>query len=706
MVKNIDDDSRQNRSADDEGASGESDQKWLSLARDAFQTSTSFLDGNLRKQLDRNLRNFQSRHPTGSKYNSDDYKGRSALFRPKTRSAIRKAESAAATAFFSTADVVNIQAMDDSDDAKRMSGKILHELVNWRLQNSIKWFLTCLGAFQDAKVAGVCISYHDWEFEEEVEIIEQPAIDPYTGSPMIDDFGEVMVEEVENRITLRDAPDIELVPVENFRIDRGADWRDPINSSPYVIQMMSMYIGDVKDRIEAIDSKTGAPKWLDVGETAIKAARADYYDSTQRVREGDRQVPQEASNSDSDFDMVWVHRNIIRKGGEDWVYYTLGTEGLLTNPVRVREAYPHLPRGKRPYAMGYATVETHKTYPASTTQLGESLQTEINEVTNQRLDNVRLAVNGRYKVKRGKKVDLANLLKSVPGGAFFVENMDDVEHDRAPDVTSSSYQEQDRLSVEFDEVAGGFSQSSVQANRSLNETVGGMKLLSGSANATAEYELRVFSETWVEEVIRQMVWLERHYETDDVVLAVCGQKAGLPDDIARMPELLMHHLQEEVTVSVNVGIGSTDPMQQLEKFERVLGGIAKLGGPAIVSKMDVEAVIEEAFGKAGYKDGRRFFKFGEDGVVLEMAQKKIKELEQEVEEQRAVAQMEQQGKENIARMGAEADIAVQQLRNTGAIQKVEAEQRKSLAESMMEMESQIYAQQMAAQQQPQGYGYV
>ena len=78
------------------------DAKALSLARDAFNGSTSYFDGNIRTRIEQDIRRFQSRFPSGSKYLSDGYKTRSRIFRPKTRATIRKNEAVAAEAFFST----------------------------------------------------------------------------------------------------------------------------------------------------------------------------------------------------------------------------------------------------------------------------------------------------------------------------------------------------------------------------------------------------------------------------------------------------------------------------------------------------------------------------------------------------------------------------------------------------------------------------
>src|SRR5690606_19245964 len=121
--------------------------------------------------------------------------------------------------------------------------------------------------------------------------------------------------------------------------------------------------------------------------------------------------------------------------------------------------------GIRPYHMGVGLLETHRTHPSAKADLVADLQREANEVANQRIDNVKLALNGRNFVKRGANVDTAALLRSVPGGNVFMNDPEkDVVIQRAPDVTASSYQEQNLLNLDFDEILGAFSPSSVQAN--------------------------------------------------------------------------------------------------------------------------------------------------------------------------------------------------------------------------------------------------
>jgi hypothetical protein len=60
---------------------------------------------------------------------------------------------------------------------------------------------------------------------------------------------------------IKDKPCIELRPIENIRIDAGADWIDPINSSPYLCDIIPMYVCKVKRMMKNKHPKTGEPPW-------------------------------------------------------------------------------------------------------------------------------------------------------------------------------------------------------------------------------------------------------------------------------------------------------------------------------------------------------------------------------------------------------------------------------------------------------------
>lgn len=592
------------------------DKDWLSKAQAAYTSSTTYFDSSIRKQINDDIRQASGKHPSGSKYLSDAYKGRSKLYRPKTRTAIRKNEAVAAAAFFSTADVVSIRPQDDSIPEQKISAEIMQSLVQYRLTKTIPWFMVCIGAYQDAMTVGVVASKQSWEYNSKKGI---------------------------------DRPCIDLIPVENIRIDPGAKWYDPIGTSPYVIHLIPMYVKDVKSRMRTLDQKTGQPKWKPLTDRQILSAINQHYDSTRQTREGERQDSTDTVTAITDFTIVWVHENYINVDDADFVFYTMGTQFMLSNPKPIKEIYFH---GKRPIVMGCSVIETHKLYPSGTPRLTREVAAEINEIANQRIDNVKFAMNKRYFAKRNAQVDLRSLTRNVPSS---VTLMNDPEHDvivqSTPDVTSSSYQEQDRLNNDFDEVSGSFSQSSVQSNPHLNDTVGGMNLLSDGANQMSEYQLRTFSETWVEPVLRQLVLLEQYYETDDTVLAMAGKSAGLFEHFGiDQPTDAM--LMQEFTINVNVGLGASNPQKQVERFVYGMNALTQMMGPTVTQRINPEEVITELFGKLGYKDGKRFFNF-EDDAKYSQLEATIQDLQMQLSQKASPELVAAQ----VAKLHADADNA-------------------------------------------------
>jgi len=568
---------------------------WLQLAKDSFESSTNYLDANLRKAFERNIALFQSKHPNASKYNSPAYKSRSRLFRPKTKSVVRKNEAAASAAFFANVDVISVEAENDGDPAQLASAELMNEILNYRLTKTIPWYVTLIGAVQEAQVIGIVGSYQYWRYKEKPTKVRRV---------IQDDLGNVLSEDVVDGPpdVIEDKPCVELMPVENYRFDPSSDWTDVVGSSPYFIRMVPMYVDDVRQRMADVDPKTGHQKWKKLEDGEIRTAMVEY-DTIRQAREAPKQDPKaEQAPPLSEFEIVWCHENFVRLGGNEVVYWTLGTQHLLSDPVPLKQAYFH---GVRPFTIGCAVIEAHKAIPESLVAIGSELQKEVNETVNQRRDNVSLVLNKRYKVRRNAQVDIPALIRNVPGGSILMNDPEsDVIEMPTIDVTGSSYQEQDRLNVDFDELTGNFSQGSVQTNRKLNETVGGMQLMDSSANQMTEYLLRTIVETWVEKTLHQLVQLEQHYETDDVVLGLAGQRAQLAQKYG-IDQITDDLLNKSLTVRVNVGMGATDPQKKLGRFLSAL----KAYGEAMAAIPDgnPEAIRNEVFGLAGYKNGNRFF---------------------------------------------------------------------------------------------------
>jgi hypothetical protein len=573
----------------EQGADGLDEGQWMKKAKEAYFFSTSYVDSNYRKRWEDSIRAFYNQHAMDSKYNSPLFDKRSRIYRPKTRTIIRKNEAAAAAAFFSNMDLLSVSPMNQSNPQQLASASVMKELLQYRLttDGGINWFKLVQGGIQDAQTQGSALAHVHWKYQEKDDKV------------------------------IADKPAIDLVPLENVRFDPAADWMDPINSSPYLIHMIPMFVGDIKAKMQSRDKKTGKPEWRKYDDDAILQASENKVDSTRMSRQPGRQDPQSADKKAvSDYEIAWVFRHIHRYEGEDWEFFTLGTVALLSEP---RPLVEHVFHGMRPYVLGNFILETHKVLPSSVPELTEGLQAEANEIANQRLDNVKFVLNKRWIVKRGANVDLASIVRNVPGAVTLSDNpKEDVQEVNWQDVTSSSYQEQDRLNVDFDELAGNFSPASIQQNAKLQETVGGMAMLKGAAGTLTEYGLLTYVYTFLEPVLRQLVKLEQHYETDEVVMAIAAERAQIFQKYG-MNQVTDELLNQELTLKVNVGMGATDPMTKVQKLimgTTAYANIVKMGVPGL----NTNEIGKEIFGHLGYQDGRRFFSVEDPEKVQLMQQ--------------------------------------------------------------------------------------
>ena len=583
-----------------------SDTWLLKKAQETYTTSTDYMDANITNTWEKNLSHFRGEHAPGSNYTEKNYK-RSAIFRPKTRANLKAQEASFAVSAFGSQDLIVIEPEDPSDPVQIASARINKSALHYRLKKRMPWFLTVQGAYQNAKVYGVCFSHNYWKYQVDTSIV--PAFEAgfdeegnKISTPVVDEQGQAMGRE--DRVIRHDDLTCDLIAPENFRFDPMSDWRDPVGTSPYIIYMKPIFVGDALEMMTTNDPKTGKPTWRKYAQSEILATRRQSYDRTRQAREGARRVDPADENYGNEFSMVWAHMNIQRLNGEDYYYWTMGTELVLTDLARIADDYPHLMTGERPFTMGFTSIETHRNYPAGDVELTSGLQEEINLLANQRMDNVKLVLNKRYFVRRGSQTDLDALIRNVPGGGVMMNDpARDVVTINTPDVTSSSYEEQDRLSVEFDTLAGAFSSDSVQSNKNLNETKDGMQRMDGKAGQVEDYSKSIFIQTWMDSTLSQLVRLVQMYETDEVILALAAKEAQLFQRFG-VNEVTDQLLRQSLTVNVDIGVGNTDPQRRVEKLIYGIEKVASL--PDMVDRIKSAEISDEIFAALGYKTSARF----------------------------------------------------------------------------------------------------
>jgi hypothetical protein len=664
---------------------------FLELLATAEDLSKRYQQQALDRVLSRSYRAWQNTHAEGSKYLGTAWRGRSRLFVPKTRAAVRKNLATSAAALFSTEDVVSISATYEDDPIQQSTAAVIKEDIDYRLmrgnsKSGVPWFLTAMGACLDAQLTGVVISKQYWDYEEVIEGTKMTSV------VLPDEMGNpVVVAEVEvpNVRIVRDRPMIELVPIENVLMDPAAPWYSPAQLGAWFSVDWPMHLTDVRAKM-ASPEKHGENAWLDVPDSVLQQARVDDERSgTRRVREGGTDRFEEAKTT-GDLDIVWIRENFFRIEGVDYHFWSVGREAYLSEVRRTIEAYPDN-GGERPYTFGVAQMDTHRVFPMPPVESWQPLQLELNDVANLRLDTLKRSIAPIAVVKRGKNIDLTAVMRrGQPDTIVQVDAKDDVTFESTPGPSSAAYTETSVSNALFDELSGVYSTSSVMSSRQLNETVGGMRLMAGAANSVSEFDLRIWVETWVEPTLRQVVHLVRYNESDANVLRVAGARAARAIKKYNYIPTEQDFEETETSLRVNVGIGSADPMQKLQKLKMAFEMLAPIF-PEMKKQgisLNTIQIVEEVMGQAGFRDGARFFEFGEPQpeqpppeVIEAMEKMKIEREKLDLARQKFMADLQKidlDRQKSMAELSAAMDkvssdnatkIKIEEMKQRGAITK-------------------------------------
>lgn len=624
---------------------GEQD-PWIRKVQAAWEVSEDTHGLQMNDRMAYNKAIFDSKHPPGSKFNKPAFKNRSKVFRPKVRSSMRKIEAAAVKSFFGSIDYVNVQPIDESDQNEVMKVALSAEVLKYRLANSMDWYLTCIGALQLAMKDGIVFSFNTWKRRVERTTRQVPIVKD--GEMQRDEKGQLIMDTVTEEEVVEDRPHCELLRPDMLRFHPEADWIDPLESSPYVVLERPMYLFEIRARMN--NEEAGASihkKWRKYSDAEILAARIEGRPGHD-LKSKDNDDFQGLNDYSMSTVLLWF---MTDEKGNKVTFYTLGTKYRLTEPVSLKKGFQ---RTELPITCGFAVLEAHKNLPSSVPELGRELIKETNDIVNSRLDAAKLAVNKRHLVRRGAQVDTRALMTNAHNIVMVSDTDRDVKEIEYREINNSMYEEQDRLNADMDEALGGFSTSSVNTNRALNETVGGMQMLQGAAGEVADYLLKTFAETWLERTIRQVMRLIHVYENDALVLKIAANKAKIAENFkVDASDIDSDMLGGEMFLTVNVGVGAGNPVFKAQQFISAVKQFAEIMSMGIPGIQPLE-VAKELFGYIGYKDGGRFFKLNEAGNVDPQMEEIRAELGK-LQEERAGKVVESEAKKALEQIKQRAE---------------------------------------------------
>src|SRR6185437_14558522 len=392
-------------------------------------------------------RALHNEHFIGSKYIRPEWRNRSRLFVPKTRTAVRKDMAAVAASLFNSIDAISCLPGNDGDPRQKGAAALMEEIVNYRTDRTsgkaaFPWFLLACGARMDADVAGICVTKQSWKTE-----YRKTHEEGYTAT--LDD-GTTEERVKQHYTVIRDRPDMQLFPPENVLVHPGANWLNPAQSSAYLVLKYPYTF----EEIRAEQDKPVNP-WNPVTEQQLKSAsnlgRQDM-EAIRRARESGLDRYDETQTG-TEFQVVWVCEVFVRIGGEDWTFFSVGDQYYLTDPQPTRLVYPEQD-GERPVTIGYGTIESHRIFPMSSVESWQPIQIETNDLRNLQLDSIKQNVMPITKVVRGKRIDLDQVKRRSSGSAIMVDADTDVTFEQPPQMGMAPVQMSNELNLELDDLAG------------------------------------------------------------------------------------------------------------------------------------------------------------------------------------------------------------------------------------------------------------
>jgi hypothetical protein len=245
----------------------------------------------------------------------------------------------------------------------------------------------------------------------------------------------------------------------------------------------------------------------------------------------------------------------------------------------------------------------HKFFGQSLADRAMDIQLIKSTITRQILDNLYLANNPRKTAVEGR-VNMDDLLSSVVGGVVRVKDPNAIGDLAVPMIASQAFPMLAYLD-QIQEKRTGINQASqgLDPNILQNTTATAIAMVQNSAAAKVELIARVFAETGVKDLFRNILHLVCKYQDKERIIRLRGRFVAIDP----------REWSSEYDISINVGLGTGNKDQQmamlamvLDKQEKIIQGY----GPSnpLVSVGQYRATLGRMIESAGYKDSSEFFK--------------------------------------------------------------------------------------------------
>lgn len=178
--------------------------------------------------------------------------------------------------------------------------------------------------------------------------------------------------------------------------------------------------------------------------------------------------------------------------------------------------------GLLPFIMARYIPVQHELYGIGIPEIAESLQEELNDVRNQRMDNINLIINRMFIANKYADIDFDSLI-SYPGNVILSNDVNAIKPLETKDVTRSAYQEEDTIKKDMDTAIGEYPYDAGQPP-TRRETATGIVKLQQASNIRFDTVVKMLEFTVLRSIAKTFLWLDYHFLEPQEFAKIVGEE--------------------------------------------------------------------------------------------------------------------------------------------------------------------------------------
>jgi hypothetical protein len=419
-----------------------------------------------------------------------------------------------------------VHPVEASDDEP---AKLMEEVLEWSFDQS-NLARERVRAWRSAikHGTGILKVYHDQSkrrrrITEDIpvpiyETVPQPVIDPETGQPLLDPDGQPVMEEVEVQLgeemetqervedfVSYDGPFALAVDIENFWV---APESTSIEDARYSIERAIRDEAEFRKAVE--EGLYRLPDGMDIGDLWP----GDDSPNVERLAEIDRGTTKDPTRKATELLEIWTDQTVLTVANQ------LAVVRVQRNP------FDH---GEKPYVVYYDYGQEQEFWGIGEIEVLEGVQDALNSVWNQRIDNVKLAMNQAGVVNVDKLHDPRDLERR-PGQVIRVRGemlpSEVYVPIQIPDVTSSAYTEAAELERLAEKISAVSAYQTGTDSPTLNDTATGIALISEQGNTRFSHKVQMAEIDADRRLARLYGSILQQFTDEDIVIRRQAPQSG------------------------------------------------------------------------------------------------------------------------------------------------------------------------------------